>query len=186
MLTKQHNKINEGLEQNDLRRLVKPEVHIDEYKSKMGRDEDIIVTSFQITGREPANDLVNFIEKGYDWVLDADISSGELADGDFIVFVESDRNKEYPQQLSNMINDILNLTDQDLSEWTIQFRSVTDKVPFSIENVQNNLALTTEDYLRKYGSKELDEMRSAAGVPVHTKAPKNDFTESLRVAAGII
>jgi hypothetical protein len=59
-------------------------------------------------------------------------------------------------------------------------------VPFSIENVQNNLALTTEDYLRKYGSKELDEMRSAAGVPVHTKAPKNDFTESLRIAAGIL
>jgi hypothetical protein len=28
-------------------------------------------------------------------------------------------------------------------------------------------------------------MRSAAGVPITTTAPKNEYTESLRIAAGI-
>ena len=57
----QDSNINEGLEHSDLKRLVHPELHIDAYKSKMGRDEDIVVVSFKITGREPAEDLVNFI-----------------------------------------------------------------------------------------------------------------------------
>ena len=58
--------ITEGLEANDLKRLVHNELHIDEFKSKMGRDEDVVVISFKVTGREPAEDLVNFIEKGYE------------------------------------------------------------------------------------------------------------------------
>ena len=39
--------LNEGLEQHDLKRLVHPELHVDEYKSKMGKDEDIVVLSFK-------------------------------------------------------------------------------------------------------------------------------------------
>ena len=78
----------EGLELGDLKRLIHTELHIDEFKSKLGRDEDVCVISFKVTGKEPGNDLVNFIEKGYDWVLDADISSGEMDDGSYIVFAE--------------------------------------------------------------------------------------------------
>ena len=36
--------ITEGLEANDLKRLVHNELHIDEFKSKMGRDEDVVVS----------------------------------------------------------------------------------------------------------------------------------------------
>ena len=61
----------------DLNRLVHNELHIDEYKSKMGTDEDVCVISFKVSGKEPGADLVSFIEKGYDFVLDADVSSGE-------------------------------------------------------------------------------------------------------------
>jgi hypothetical protein len=55
--------LTEGLEINDLKRLVHTELHIDEFKSKLGRDEDIIVLSFKLTGRAPASDLVDFLEK---------------------------------------------------------------------------------------------------------------------------
>ena len=71
------NQLNENLEHNDLKRLVHPELHIDEYKSKMGDDSDVCVVSFKVSGKEPAADLVSFIEKGYEFVLDADVSSGE-------------------------------------------------------------------------------------------------------------
>ena len=33
----------EGLEQGDLKRLVHPELHIDEFKSKLGDDCDVVV-----------------------------------------------------------------------------------------------------------------------------------------------
>jgi hypothetical protein len=181
-----HNKINEGLEQNDLKRLVYPELHIDEYKSKMGKDEDVIVISFKVNGREPAEDLVNFIEKGYEWVLDADVSAGELDDGDFLVFVECDRLPEVADNVFEMMQDILNLTGQKMNEWSIQIRSNPNKLELTADNIKNNVPLTTSSYLAKYGKKELDEMRNAAGIPVTTRAPKNDHTQTLRSLAGIL
>ena len=181
-----NNNINEGLEKNDLKRLVHPELHIDEYKSKMGKDEDVLVVSFKIGGREPAEDLVNFVEKGYVWALDADVSAGELDDGDFLVFVECDRVPEASDNIIAMMQDVMKLTDQKLSDWTMQLRSNPTKMELTADNIKNNVPLTTQSYQMKYGKKGLDEMRNAAGIPVTTQAPKNDHTQSLRSLAGII
>jgi len=182
----QDSNINEGLEHSDLKRLVHPELHIDAYKSKMGRDEDIVVLSFKITGREPAEDLVNFIEKGYEWVIDADVSSGEMDDGDYLVFVECDRTQSVPDDVVTMLEDVMNLTEQKISDWRLMFRSSTEEFEVTADDIRNNVPLTSQDYLRRFGTKELDEMRTAAGVAVTTKAPKNDFTQNLRSLAGIL
>ena len=179
-------KINEGLEQNDLARLVAPELHIDEYKSKMGKDEDIVVLSFKVNGREPAEDLVNFIEKGYEWVLDADVSAGELDDGDFLVFVEMDREPTVADNVMAMMKDIMNLTSQVMGEWSVQVRSKPEKLDLTADNIRKHVPLTTSAYQAQYGKRGLDEMRNAAGVPVTTRAPKNDHTQTLRSLAGIL
>ena len=176
----------EGLEQDDLKRLVHTELHIDEFKSKMGRDEDVVVISFKITGREPAEDLVNFIEKGYDWIIDADVSSGEMDDGDYIVFVECDRTRDIPERVVSLMEDVLNLTNQKMSDWRLMFRSSPEEFEITADNIRANVPLTSDDYLRRFGNKGLDEMRNAAGVPVTTRAPKNDYTQSLRSLAGIL
>ena len=176
----------EGLEQNDLARLIHPELHIDEYKSKMGKDEDIVVISFKVSGREPAEDLVNFIEKGYEWVLDADVSAGELADGDFLVFVECDREPEVAENIILMMKDIMNLTSQVTDEWSVQVRSRPEKFELTVDNIRNNVPLTNGSYRAQYGKKGLDEMRTAAGVPVTTRAPVNDHTQTIRSLAGIL
>lgn len=181
-----NNNLFEGLEQNDLARLLTPELHIDEYKSKMGKDEDIVVLSFKITGREPAEDLVNFIEKGYEWVLDADVSAGEVNDGDFLVFVECDREPTVAENVVQLINDVNNLTGQKLSDWTIQNRSDPSKLELTADNIKNNIPLSTNSYQVRYGKKGIDEMRTAAGVKVTTKAPINDHTQTIRSLAGIL
>jgi hypothetical protein len=178
--------VTEGLEANDLKRLVHNELHIDEYKSKMGKDEDVAVMSFKVNGKEPASDLVNFIEKGYDWVIDADISAGELDDGDFIVFVETDRVPALAENIILMMEDVMRLTNQKLSEWRLLTRSSPEEHELTADNIKMLVPLTTEDYLRRFGEKALDEMRAAAGVNIHTKAPKNDHTQSLRSLAGIL
>lgn len=178
----------EGLEQNDLKRLVHPELHIDEFKSKLGRDEDICVVSFKVTGKEPATDLVNFIEKGYEWVVDADVSSGEMDDGDYIVFVECERNKDIPQNIITMMSDLMNVTGQKASHWRVRYYKDQTDHNLDVDSLRELIPQTPAEYDKRYGvkDKDLDKLKTAAGIKVDTKAPKNDTTESLRIAAGIL
>lgn len=188
--------LSENLEHGDLKRLIHPELHIDEYKSKMGDDSDVCVISFKISGKEPGTDLVAFIEKGYDYVLDADVSSGEKEGGDYLVFVELNRSEELPEQIMQIMEDLMNLTEQTLEGWRLRYyKSVTDH-KLTLETIQSLVPLSPEQYSAKYDkeidstepediTKDLDAMKAVAGVPVTTTAPVNDFTESLRVAAGL-
>ncbi len=179
--------LRENLEQGDLKRLIHTEMHIDEYKSKMGDDADVCVISFKVSGKEPSTDLVNFIEKGYDFVLDADVSSGEKDGGDYLVFVELDRTDKLPGQIIKIMEDVMNLTEQDINEWRVRYYKSTVDHDLSEEVLEEIIPLSPKAYNAKYGqdTAELDAMKAVAGVSVTTKAPVNDFTESLRVAAGL-
>jgi hypothetical protein len=193
------NQLNENLEYGDLARLIHPELHIDEYKSKMGDDADVCVISFKVSGKEPASDLVGFVEKGYDFVLDADVSSGEKEGGDYLVFLELERSKELPGQIIKIMEDLMNLTEQKLEDWRVRYYKSQKDHDLTEENLREIVILSPEEYSAKYDqddeevdstepediTKDLDAMKAVAGVPVTTAAPVNDFTESLRVAAGL-
>jgi hypothetical protein len=178
--------LREGLEKNDLARLVHNELHIDEFKSKLGDDRDVIVVSFKVGGKEPANDIVNFVEKGYEWVIDADVSSGEMGDGDFIVFVELAREKSAVNQILDMMNDVMNLTGQDSDEWRVRYYQDQRDHSLDEQSLNRLIPLSPEAYDKRFDKKEIDSLKTAAGVKVDTTAPKNEFTESLRIAAGIL
>lgn len=179
--------LQENLEYGDLKRLVHNELHIDEYKSKMGVDADVCVISFKVSGKEPSMDLVNFIEKGYNYVLDADVSSGEKEGGDYLVFVELDRTPELPSQIVDILEDIINLTNQDINDWRVRYQKSTKDHDLTVESLARIVPLTPESYDRKYhkDQEEIDALKTAAGVEVDTVAPTNEFTESLRIAAGL-
>lgn len=185
-------KLNEGLEFGDLKRLVHSELHIDEFKSKLGDDADVVVVSFKVTGKEPANDLVGFIEKGYDCVLDADVSSGEMDDGDYIVFVELDRNPEAPKNILKMLNDIMNLTEQKSSAWRVRYYKSSKDYDLTEETLTSIIPLTPDNYRKKFNIKvdksddELEAMKAVARVKSNKKAPKNELTDSIRRAAGLL
>lgn len=185
--------LNENLEYGDLKRLVHNELHIDEYKSKMGSDDAVCVVSFKVAGKEPSADLVSFIEKGYDWVLDADVSSGEKEGGDYLVFVEMDRRSSIPENLVQLIQDICNLTEQSIEDWRFRYHKSAEEQPLTLEALQNSLPLSPDEYRSRFNDMdddtdsdiEIDALKSAAGVTVDTTAPINEYTESLRIAAGI-
>ena len=79
----------------------------------------------------------------------------------------------------------MNLTGQDLDQWRVRYYHDKDEHPLSLETLQRLMPVDRKDYQRRYGREEIDKLKTAAGVKVGTKAPKNDFTESLRIAAGI-
>lgn len=190
---KQHQRrLSEGLEQGDLARLISPELHIDEFKSKMGADADIIVLSFKVNGKEPARDLMSFFEKGYEWILDADLSSGELDDGEYLVFVELERSVEAPEYIMQLLSDVMNLTKQKLSEWAFQYRKDGKQLEVSKNNLANIIPLTSDAYTAKFGDgseedadADIKAMQESARVPMKRSAPVNSWTDSLRVAAGL-
>ena len=100
-----------GLRQHDLEFTVYPIFEIDSYKSKMGDDQDIVVLSFSVSGEQPAKDLVNFIETGYNCVLDADKTSGEQADKKYRVFVEIERTKNSPGQILEILDGVKKISN---------------------------------------------------------------------------
>ena len=176
----------EGLERGDLARLIHPELHVDEFKSKLGDDCDVVVLSFKVDTKLPANDLMSFIEKGYDWVLDADVSSGEMDDGSYIVFVELDRNKQLADHIMQLMEELMNVTDQKTEDWRVRYFKSHKETTLSLEALHDLIPASPEAYEKLYGQEKIDKLKAIAGVEVTTKAPKNDYTENLRNLAGII
>lgn len=137
-------KLTEGLKFKDLENLVNNTFLIDTYKSKMGEDRDVAVLSFKVKDRLPALDLMEFIERGYGFVLDADISSGEESDGQYSVFVEIERNKNIASNINQIIEGISRLTG--INDWRFRYHKDWKGKQFSIQNISETVPSTPELY----------------------------------------
>jgi hypothetical protein len=104
------NTITESLKANDLRHFVNKVFTIDSFKSKIGDDIDVVVLCFEVDDEDPAKDLENFIEMGYDFVLDADVSPGETDDGNYKVFVEIERGRHAAEQVREILDGVEKLS----------------------------------------------------------------------------
>ena len=102
-----------GLRQNDLEYTIDNVFEIDSYKSKMGDDADIVTLSFSVAEKHAADDLMNFIEKGYEFVLDADATAGEQSDGTYKVFVELERNRHISDNILEIADGVGKLSGLD-------------------------------------------------------------------------
>jgi len=100
-----------GLRQGDLRDMMHNVFEIDSFASKMGNDKDIVTISFSLKEKAPADDLMEFIEKGYEFVLDADVTSGEQSDGTYKVFVEIARNKDVHENILTLVDGVKKLSE---------------------------------------------------------------------------
>ena len=163
---------------------MKPTVHVDEFSSKMGDDDDIIVISFFVRDPSAAKDLMNWFEKGYDFVIDADKSPGEIKPNRFLVYVELRRRSTAGAHVETLINDLGTLTEFDENDWTMHYRG--KEVPFSRDEFDRLVPLSPKAYREKY-DEELNEMRIAAGM--ETKRiydPKDRDLQAIQSAAGIL
>lgn len=148
----------ENLKAGDLRDLVKPVFEIDSYKSKIGRDEDVIVLSFSVVGEEPAKDIENFVEMGYNFVLDADVSPGETDDGKYRVFVEFERSRHAADQILEVVDGLKKLTN--LEQFKFRYFKSFKSYPCTIENLIEQVptdkelysAATQDNFLENYSN----------------------------------
>jgi hypothetical protein len=170
-------KIFEGLRHSDLSDAIDHVFTVDQYQSKMGKDENTIVLRFRANGKEPAIDLMEFIEKGYSFILDADMSAGEESDGSYSVFVEVERSPDAPNEILELLNGISRLTD--VRKW--RFRWYKDSIgkEFNIDNFSSSIPLTPEDYQKLVGdqdSVEISEFFNKGAVDAVFENSKNTIT----------
>lgn len=155
--------INEGLDYHDMKGQVKPILTVDEYTAKMGKDSDIVTLAFTVNSRLAGQDLVSWLEMGYDFVLDASVSDGEIEPGKYLVFVETNRRNAVPERICEIIKDLQTLTDLDLKDWTIVVND--EEYDADIEVLKQVITLSPHQYREnKESEKELNEYREIAGL----------------------
>jgi len=149
--------VNEGLKAGDLAGVVSKRFTVDQFKSKMGEDRNIMVLAFSVDGQAPAKDLERFAETGYKEVLDADATPGTLEDGKHRVFIEFARVEAVDQHIRRFLDDLSKLTNIETFEFTYHKRTV----PFeaSAKNLADVLPRTPEAYAQKINGLKLGEIK---------------------------
>ena len=155
--------LNEGLEYKSLENMVKSTLHIDEFSSKMGDDDDIVVISFYVTDNRAAIDLVSWFEKGYEFILDADRSPGEIEPNKYLVYIELKRRTNVSDHIETLLDDLTTLTEHETTDWLCHYGK--DEFSYSPEAIKKYVPLSPKVY-RSMKDGELNKMRAIAGVKI--------------------
>lgn len=177
----------EGLETGDLTNCIAEMFTIDRYSSKMGEDKDIVVLGFTVREKNPAIDLMEFIEKGYDFILDADMSTGEEHDGKYQVFAEIQRSPSIAENISMLLNGIGQLCD--CKEWRFRYQKDSSSVEFSPASILEHVPTTPEEYesrITEYKQTDLTDFFDQGSVSVmlendNTLTFKKPYAEPIKV-----
>lgn len=171
--------LNEGLRSTDLKEMVHDVFEVDSFRSKMGEDQDVCVVSFKVKDRSPAKDLMEFIEKGYDFVLDADVSSGEDNKGEYSVFVEISRSPRLAEQIQELTYGVKRLTGLDELKFKYYKQShvheatttnLKDRIPSSVNEYMEFVNKNKTEDVRRFFSKTLmDDLKLEGAVITITK-----------------
>jgi hypothetical protein len=172
----------------DLEGQLTDKITVDEYAAKMGKDSDIVTVTFITNSKLAAKDLVTWFERGYDFVLDASVSDGEIESGKWLVFVEMDRRSKVPNRIITLLEDLETLTGMDVSDWTVEIDG--DEYEASEEIMKQKMILNPNEYKDKKDSEEepetdLNEMRLRAGIDVKTSYVEDEYIKSLKAIAGL-
>lgn len=153
----QNNQLNEGLRPLDLKDLIKPIFEVDTFRSKMGEDDDVCVVSFTVKDRNPAKDLMEFIEKGYNFVLDADVSAGENNNGEYAVFVEISRTPKLSEQIRELTLGIKRLSGID--DWKFVYHKSNKEHNADENSLRSVIPETSESYKRKMNEAKTESVK---------------------------
>jgi hypothetical protein len=156
----------------------------------MGKDSDIITLAFIVNSEAAGDDLVDWFERGYDWVLDASISEGELSPGKYLVFVEMERRSKTASRIVELLEDLETLTGLSLDDWSVEVDGETygaDK-----DKLKEVITISPHEYREEYEDEEeedgseLNEMRQRAGIePIKKFGEPDSELKAFKAMAGL-
>lgn len=163
--------LNENLDYHDLVGQIIPTVSVDEYSAQAGSDDEIVTFAFTVKGDQASQDLSDWFERGYDWILDAAVSEGEYTPGRNLVFVEIPRRSTAAARLIELIDDLETLSDIPVTEWTVKFDG--EEYDADVEQLKSLIIMSPHDYRIEH-EEDLNEMREIAGLPAKNVHGKKD------------
>jgi len=130
--------ISEGLIRKALEHLVQPVLSIDEFESKIS-DKRCIVVGFYCGDADPARDLSYFIDRSSQPILDTEVSPAPTPDGYYVVWVEIQRDRHFPQVLLDIISEVDNLLT--VTQWQFQCPGHNDPENLTKESLEKQIVL---------------------------------------------
>ena len=182
--------LNESLDYMDMVDQIGDTITIDEYSAKMGKDKDIVTVTFTAHSKLAAEDLVTWFERGYDFVLDASVSEGELEPGKWLVFAELDRRSKVPNRIITLLSDLETLTDIKLKDWKVEIEG--EECEADEDAIREHMILNPNVYKdekeeaeNELEDKDLNEMRIRAGIDVKSVYVEDEYIKNLKAIAGM-
>ena len=153
----------------------------------MGTDKDIVTVTFMTKSKLVAEDLVTWFERGYDFILDASISEGELEAGKWLVFVEMERRSWVARRLIGLIRDLETLTGIPVEDYTLNIDA--EEYPLELDIMKQKIILNPAKYQTEKEDEveeELNEMRLQAGLDhKESDTPKDEYIKNIQAIAGL-
>jgi hypothetical protein len=176
--------LNESLDYMDMDGQISDKITVDEYAAKMGKDKDIVTITFKVNSELAANDLVTWFERGYDFVLDASVSDGEIEPGTYLVFVEMERRSRVPERIIRLLSDLETLTGFKLKDWTVEIENETYDADESV--IRQAMILNPNEYkMEKEKDEKLNEYRQIAGIATKPLYTEDAYIRKIKTMAGM-
>ena len=176
--------LNEGLDYHDLEGQIKDVITVDEYAAKMGKDCDVVTITFKVNSKLAADDLVAWLEVGYEFILDASVSEGEIELGKYLVFAEMNRRTSVPERICEILSDLTTLTDISLEDWIVIVGE--EKHSADEESLKAAIILSPHTYREeKEVDKELNELREIAQLKTKPLFEEDAYIKGLKALAGM-
>lgn len=175
----------ESLDYLDMEGQITDTITVDEYSAKMGKDSDIVTLTFTVNSKLAAEDLVNWLERGYDFVLDASVSDGEINPGKWLVFVEMERRSKVPNRICTILTDLETLTGTKLSEYKVDIEG--DEVAADEDSIRERMILNPNEYHTEKEDEEekLNEFRQLAGLETKANYNEDEYIKNIKMMAGL-
>jgi hypothetical protein len=130
-----------------LKDLVYPIISVDEYTPKI--DDSNIVVLFQVLDNfDAAYDLSSFIERSPVDVIDTEAAETPNVDGHYQVFVEFERNGEFPAKLIELMKSIENICPNP--DWKLQMYGINDPIDLDVDQITKDIELVSEKELKEF------------------------------------
>lgn len=133
-----------SMQTNDLKDHILSTVSIDQFKSKLGNDENVVVLAIHVKDAEPAKDLSMFIEKGHD-LVDVDTSPGPDNEGYYKVYVEIARDSNLYTVIEKVLDDVKR-ADNEIDAIMFKSYNVKEPQPFNKENLNASVISSSYEY----------------------------------------
>ena len=133
-----------SIDQLEMQNYISEVIAVDSFAAKLGKDEDVCVLKFQSNNKTVAEDLVNFIETGCDFVLDADMSPAKNDQGLYNIFVEIERNDDLPKKIIEVIRDVEQVSG--MLPWQFKFYKNENLYALNDENINTIVPTSPSQY----------------------------------------